>query len=93
MKVTNDNIIEFNELYYQYHNYSKVARETGYSPSTVKKYIVKDYIPISNRKNIAFNAVINFDINKFNWTDWAKLCVLSDEEKSNMKFFQKEIII
>ena len=39
-KVTQDVIKAFNEKYYACHNYSQVARETGFSAGTVKKYII-----------------------------------------------------
>lgn len=36
-QVTNEDKKKINELYAISHNYSQVARETGFSPSTVKK--------------------------------------------------------
>ena len=35
-KVTNEDIVRFNELYAKLKTYAAVARETGFSASTVK---------------------------------------------------------
>ena len=52
IKVTADNIIDFNKRYYICHNYSQVARETGFSASTVRKYIDKnwDFLQVLRKK-------------------------------------------
>ena len=34
-RVTNEDILIFNEIYYKTKNYAQVARETGFSASTV----------------------------------------------------------
>ena len=44
-KVTPQDIQIFNEKYYACHNYAQVARETGFSASTVRKYVQKDWAP------------------------------------------------
>lgn len=44
MRVTQDEIIEMNELYLEYHTYAAVAKEVGRAPSTVKRYIDPDYV-------------------------------------------------
>lgn len=43
-RIKQDDIIEINEAYLRIGTYSGVAKELGYSPSTVKKYVQKDYI-------------------------------------------------
>lgn len=43
MRVSQDEIIEMNELYLEYGTYSAVAREVGRAPSTVKRYIDLNY--------------------------------------------------
>ena len=43
-KVTTDDIKQFNELYYKYKSYAEVARITGWSSSTVSKYVDKNYL-------------------------------------------------
>ena len=42
-RVTQEEIKEMNELYFQYKTYSAVAREVGRAPSTVKRYIDPNY--------------------------------------------------
>ena len=39
-KVTQENIIEMNEIYLKVGTYAETARRTGFSASTVKKYII-----------------------------------------------------
>jgi hypothetical protein len=42
--VKHDDIIRINEAYLRIGTYSGVARELGYSPATVKKYVSLDYV-------------------------------------------------
>ena len=62
-KVTQEDKIRMNELYLKYKTYAEVARQTGFSASTVKKYIISDFIlpqffpKIKGKiKRIAFNT-------------------------------------
>lgn len=43
-RVNHDDIIKINEVYLRIGTYSGVARELGYSPATVKKYVSLDYV-------------------------------------------------
>lgn len=45
MRVTQDEIIKMNELYFEYRTYAAVAKEVGRAPSTVKRYIDPSYVP------------------------------------------------
>lgn len=42
--VKHDDIIKINEAYLRIGTHSGVARELGYSPATVKKYVSLDYV-------------------------------------------------
>ena len=42
-KVTNEDILRINELYYKHKTYAEVARQTGFAASTVKKYVDKNW--------------------------------------------------
>ena len=65
-KVTQDDIKAFNEKYYACHNYSQVARETGFSAGTVKKYIIPDWKPIDENTIQRFNQPLpEFDTSVF----------------------------
>ena len=97
-KVTTDDVKKINELYYKFKSYAEVARQTGFTAATVKKYVVKDWVPI-NEENIR-----KFDMSKdmpvifgtylFRGVDnYGDLCVLSEEEKEEIYELQKEVSI
>ena len=96
-KVTDDNIIEFNKRYYACHNYSQVARETGFSASTVRKYIDKNWKPIDETKRKIFNPKNlrdDFDTAMFSDVEnFGDLCILSDEEKLELTELWEELDI
>ena len=91
-KVTQNDIRSFNEKYYNCHNYSQVARETGFSAGTVKKYIISDWKPIDEEAIEKFNQPLpEFDPAIFRRETWGSLCELSEEEKIELKKLQEEI--
>lgn len=95
-KVTQNDIINFNELYYKCKNAAQVIRETGFSASTVRKYLIKDYIPQDQIKQIKFDINLikeRFDASVFACENWGELCALSEEEKIQLKEFQKELTV
>ena len=96
-RATEDDKILFNTLYLKLGTYSGVAKETGFSASTVKKYIVPDFkIPKDN-------AVIKFtkeDIPKVfdpitlvESENWGELCSLTPEEVVEINELKKELLI
>lgn len=96
-KVTQDMIIEMNELYIQLKTYAAVSRAMGGTPSatTVKKYIIPNYIPKA-RLNV---KVFDKELPKFNpkmflrHENWGWFCTLSDEEKAELTELWEEISI
>lgn len=44
-RVTSEDIIKINEVYFRLGTYAATARETGFAASTVKKYIINGYVP------------------------------------------------
>ena len=58
MKVTQNDIIMFNNLYYKTHNYAEVARQTGFSAATVRKYVDKNYVPVNKEDKVIFSAIL-----------------------------------
>ena len=44
-KVTQDDILQMNLLYLELGTYAAVARKTGFSAGTVKKYIAENFTP------------------------------------------------
>ena len=97
-RVTDADKIQFNELYLQYRTYAAVARETGFSPSTVKKYIIPDYVSSSAvaeniipfDKEIAEIENIAFPINK---KEFYQLLVLTQEEREECEELRKELLL
>lgn len=95
-KVTTDDIKQFNELYYKHKSYAEVARITGWSSSTVSKYVDKNYQPIAAADIKRFN--VNTDLPEFNPEIFAvenlgDLFVLSEDELVEMIDFHKELAI
>ena len=91
-KITQENIIEINELYAKYGVKAKVARELGISAGTVSKYIIKDYVPLAQRNIKRFNGEIpELDTFMFCRDDWSILCELTSQERRDLEELQKEI--
>ena len=97
-KVTNEDILRINELYYKHKIYAEVARQTGFSASTVKKYVKPDWEPVQMEK------VIHFDIQTLpDYKDalilfrgiknYGTLCVLSELEKDEIKKLWEELAV
>ena len=83
-RITIDDIRKINELYYNCHNYAEVARQTGWSASTVRAYVDKNYNPVTEDQIHRFDPHIEmkeFDETIFEGVDnYGDLCVLSQEE-------------
>ena len=103
--VTQEMIEKMNELYLQIGTYAGVSRAMGGTPSapTVKKYIIEGYVSkeetMKNRKLFTqerLNELDNIEENfwdKFCIENWGDLCVLSDEEISEITELWNEITI
>ena len=83
-RITVEDIKKINELYYKYKNYAEVARQTGWSASTVRAYVDKNYNPVIEDQIHRFDPnteMIEFDESIFEGLDnFGDLCVLSDAE-------------
>ena len=94
-KITQEDIKRINESYYKLKSYAGVARELGYSAATVKKYVIADYIPEDQRQIKRFtpnDLPLMFGEYLFRDVDnYGELCVLSDEEKEEIKELWKEV--
>ena len=96
--ITNEQIIEMNELYLKIKTYAGVSRAMGGSPSptTVKKYIIPNYISKENKKLKVFHKdeLPEFAIEVFNGVDnWGDLCLLSESERSGIKELWDELLM
>lgn len=93
--VTQADIQKMNELYLQIGTYAGVAREVGFSGSTVKRYIISNYVAAEEveKTKIIFNKevpaadTIQFPI------DWTNYLALSPEEKIDCEILRKEVLI
>lgn len=93
-KVTEEDKILMNELYLKLKTYAAVARETGFSPTTVKRYIIQNYVPKDSIQKNKFDLEIpsiNYDL--FKVEDFGLLCVLSKEEKDEIEELWKEMLL
>lgn len=91
-KVTNEDIIQMNEAFLLCKTYSGVAKATGWSASTVKKYIIDGYI--SSKKPIEYNVIplsVEDTIQKLISNE--AICSVTEEEKLELKELQKDIIV
>ena len=96
--MTQEKIIEINELYLQIKTYAGVSRALGGSPSptTVKKYIIPDYKTQKNTKKKIFEKSSiskDFISNDFIIENWGDLCVLSNSEKEEIKELWLELLV
>lgn len=96
--VTDNDKIQFNELYLQCGTYAEVARRTGFSASTVKRYIIPNYVSI----NAVAENIIPFDkeiltIDQISFPNDRKefynLLVLTDIEKQECEKLREELLI
>jgi hypothetical protein len=95
-KVTNEDIIQINELYYKYKNKAEVARQTGWSASTVSKYVDKNYAPPAPTEIVRVDMSIlptEFNTDIFNIPNLGDLCVLTEDEKEDIINVWKELAL
>ena len=97
-RVTNEDILKFNEIYYRTKTYAEVARETGFSASTVKKYIDKNWQPVITENIIKFDIALLPDFQEavkiFRDIDnYGNLCVLTAYEQEEIKELWKELAV
>ena len=97
-KVTNEDILRINEIYYKTHTYAETARQTGFAATTVKKYIIPGWKPVESK------AIIRFDLaNLPDFTsavelfrginNYGNLCSLTPYEQEQMKILWEELAI
>ena len=97
-KVTNEDILRINELYYKHKTYAEVARQTGFSAGTVKKYVIKGWEPIVAENIIRFDIAQLPDFTKaveiFRGIDnYGNLCTLTNFETEEIKELWRELAI
>ncbi len=83
---------EINRLYLELGTYAAVSRATGFSPSTVKKYVDPNYVPMSERPIKKFSGEL--PLFKPTWAisdNWNSMCELSEAEISELKELWEEL--
>lgn len=95
-KVTNEDILRINEIYYKTKVYAETARQTGFSASTVKKYVIPGWKPVvkENIKHFNLNDLPEFDTTPFKHVgNYGAICILDDEEIAQIKELWKELSV
>lgn len=96
-RVTSEDILRMNEIYYKVHTFAEVARQTGFSASTVRKYVDVNWKPVEQEKVIRFEMSqipVELDTSIFRGLDnYGDLCVLTADEKEEMKELWKELAV
>lgn len=95
-RVTSEDILRMNEIYYKTRVFAEVARQTGFSASTVRKYVDVNWKPIENENIIKFdmNDLPEFDTTCFKGIEnYGDLCVLTEREQDEMKELLKELVV
>ena len=99
-KITQEQIVRLNELYLKIGTYSGVSRAMGGSPSptTVKKYIIPNYIPQEKLEVKKFDRklVPPFEevLNMFKGLDnYGALCILSEIEEIEIEELWEELLV
>lgn len=88
-KVTESVKIEFNELYLKYKTYAEVARQTGFSASTVKKYIIPNFVSRENIKITKFKSEIKESVGEFTLEDLD----LTPQEEYALGLLKQELML
>ena len=96
-RVSVDDIRQMNEIYYQCKSYAETARQTGWSASTVRSYIDKNFSPVLEDNIHRFNPdteLPEFSTKIFEGVEnYGDLCVLADEEKIEIVKLWEEIVL
>ena len=96
-RVSVDDIRQMNEIYYKCKSYAETARQTGWSASTVRTYIDKNFSPVLEDKIHRFDPdteMPEFSTEMFEGIEnYGDLCVLSEKEKIEIVDLWKEIVI
>ena len=94
-RVTADDIKNINRIYFKCKTYAETARQTGFSASTVAKYVDKNWKPIDETRRKIFDPndlPEVFDNSQFEGLDdFGALCILSEDEKEEIKELWNEL--
>lgn len=89
--ITNDMIVEMNEMYSDGKNYKTIANIMNISPYTVKKYINNPKEEIKFNITLFNKPLPDFETTIFRIKDWGELCVLATEESEEIRKLWEEM--
>lgn len=95
-RVTSEDVLRMNEIYYKTRVFAEVARQTGFSASTVRKYVDTKWKPVKAENVVKFdmNDLPEFDTSAFKGIDnYGDLCVLTEREQEEMKELWGELAV
>lgn len=97
-RVTSEDILRMNEIYYKTHVFAEVARQTGFSASTVRKYVDVNWRPVVSEEIVVFNMndIPDFKeaVKCFRGVDnYGDLCILTEQECEEIKELWKELAV
>lgn len=97
-RVTSEDILRMNEIYYKTHVFAEVARQTGFSASTVRKYVDVNWKPVEleNIERFDINTLPDFReaVQLFRGIEnYGYLCVLTSLEKEEIKKLWEELSV
>lgn len=97
-RVTSEDILRMNEIFYKTRVFAEVARQTGFSASTVRKYVDTNWKPVVSENIIRFDMSQIPDFKEaakcFRGVDnYGDLCVLSEEEKAEIRELWRELAV
>lgn len=95
-KVTNEDILRINEIYYKTKVYAETARQTGFSASTVKKYVIPGWKPVvaEDIQRFDIKDLPKLDVSIFKGiNNYGNLCVLTENEQEEIKDLWKELAV
>lgn len=97
-KLTDNDIALIRELYPKLKTYAAVARQTGFSPATVKKYVTGgDLVFVTPTFDVKKFDVMMTPLSEIKFpttrSEWGAWCSLTKEEEGEIKEFSKGLIV
>ena len=94
-RITEEQKIQMNILYKRLGSYAAVAREIGCVASTVKRYIIDDFVEPEKVQQCLFVPAVlpELNLSLFSEKTFADLCVLTNEEKEEVRELWKEMLM
>jgi len=92
-RVTEKDIIDMNEAYLICKSYSGVAAATGWSVSTVRKYIISDYNPQKKQVSTRQFTIAPVEETAEYLSTHSNLSNVTPEEKAALRKLQKRMLV